>query len=136
MRSYSTDMMERKSIRRNDILLVAALLLAAAVGALCLFLFRGAGDTVRVTVDGELYGVYALSENRTEDIYTGKDTGQHNRLVIRDGKAFIETATCPDGICAAHRPIYRDGESIVCRPHGVVVTVTAAPTDDTPDAVA
>lgn len=121
---------------RNDILFIAALLLVAAVAGTCLWLFRGRGDTVTVTVDGAVYGVYALAEDRVEDIRTG-DAGL-NRLVIRDGQARIETATCPDGICAAHRSVSREGESIVCLPHRVVVTVTAADTDtetDQPDLV-
>ena len=105
---------------RNDVLLIAALLLLATLGAVYLFALRPAGDYVQVTVDGKLYGCYRLSQDRVEDIYTGD---QHNRLVIRDGKAYVETATCPDGICADHRPIFRSGESIVCLPHRVVITV-------------
>lgn len=118
---------------RNDILFIAALLLVVTVAGACLWLFRGEGDTVTVTVDGEVYGVYALSEDRVEDIRTG-ETGL-NRLVIQNGEASIETATCPDGICAGHRPISREGESIVCLPHRVVVTVTAAHAADQPDIV-
>lgn len=124
----------KKRFLRNDILLIAVLLLAAAVGCVYLFVFRGNGNTVTVTVDGKLYGTYLLSENITEDIYTGENGEQHNRLVVRDGKAVMETATCPDGICVAHRPIFRNGESIVCLPNRVVVTVTTVETD-TPDVV-
>ena len=132
-------MMKQKNVNkrhlRNDILLIIVLLLVAATGAAYLFLFRGFGDVVKVTVDGELYGVYSLSQDRTEYISTGEDGRQLNRLVIREGKAFIQTATCPDGICAAHRAIFRNGESIVCLPHGVVVTVTTAQTQGEPDVV-
>ena len=62
--------------------------------------------------------------DRVEDIHTGKDG--LNRLVIKDGKAWVETASCPDGICAAHKPIHREGESIVCLPNKVVITVSTA----------
>ena len=120
---------------RNDIILIGAILLIAVVGLVYLFLFRGRGDTVKVTVDGKAYASYSLSEDRVEDIYTGESGEQLNRLVIRNGKAFVETATCRDGICSSHRPIFRDGESIVCLPHGVVITVTAAEKDDAPDIV-
>ena len=118
---------------RNDILLIAGLLLASAVGMLYLFVFRGRGDTVTVTVDGEIYGIYSLSENMTEDILTGEEDRQCNRLVIQDGKAYMQTATCPDGICVAHAPIFRDGESIVCLPHGVVITVAVCKDTGSPD---
>lgn len=120
---------------RNDIFLIVALLLAVAIGGIYLFVFRSQGDIVKVTVNGQTYGIYSLSEDIIEDIHTGEGDKQHNRLVIRDGKAFVESATCPDGICASHRPIFRDGESIVCLPHGVVITVTAAEKDDAPDIV-
>ena len=128
--------MNNKRHLRNDILLIAALLLLAAVGAVYLFFFRENGDTVKVMVDGKLYGEYVLSQDRVEEIYTGDDNSQQNRLVIRDGKAFVETANCPDGICANHRPIFRDGESIVCLPHRVVITVIAGKAEDIPDTVA
>ncbi len=108
---------------RNDLLLIAGLLLAAALGILYLFVFRSTGDTVKVTVDGKPYATYSLSQNITKDIYTGKNNEHLNRLVIQDGKAFVETATCPDGICVAHSAVFRDGESIVCLPHGVVIAV-------------
>lgn len=118
---------------RNDLILIASLLAVAAIVAACLLLFRGNGDAVTVTVDGKAYGTYPLSQDMTKDIKTGE--GQLNRLVIKDGKAYVERATCPDGICAAHRAIHRNGESIVCLPHRVVITVESG-SGDAPDAVA
>lgn len=120
---------------RNDIILILALLIVAVLGGIYLFLFRENGDMVRVTINGESYGVYPLSQDIVEDIYTGENDSQLNRLVIREGKAFVETATCPDGICAAHRSISRNGESIVCLPHRVVISVETAERVDTPDIV-
>ena len=120
---------------RNDLLLIVGLLLVSAIGLVYLFVFRERGDTVTVTVDGNTYGVYALSQDVVEDIYTGVNGEQHNRLVIRDAKAYMETATCPDGICVAHTPIFRDGESIVCLPNRVVITVTVDHGADSPDIV-
>ncbi len=131
MTNMKIDSTKKHNIR-NDIIFIVALLLIAAVGGLYLFVFRDGGNTVKVTVDGKTYGVYSLNENITEDIYTGKDN--LNRLIIRDGKAYMETATCPDGICVSHKPIFRDGESIVCLPNRVVVTVTTTDANS-PDVV-
>ncbi len=117
---------------RNDLILVGVLL-AVAAAVLGLLLLRGNGDTVRVTVNGKFYAEYALTDTVTHDIRTGESSW--NRLVIRDGKAYVEDASCPDGICAAHRPIGRDGESIVCLPHGVVITVIRAASEDGVDIV-
>ena len=108
---------------RNDIILILCVLLAAAVGIFYLYGLRPSGDMVRVSIDGSEYGTYPLSEDITEDIRTGEDGEYLNRLVIKDGKAYMETANCPDGICVEHSRIFRDGESIVCLPHRVVVTV-------------
>lgn len=108
---------------RNDIILVLCLLLIAVIGLAYLYLFRDKGDTVKVTVDGNQIGIYSLNENMSKDIITGEKGENLNRLIIKDGKAYMETATCPDGICVNHNPIFRDGESIVCLPNGVVVTI-------------
>ena len=125
---------ERKTKRRNDIILIGALLLIALIAVVYLFFFRATGDTVRVTVDGKLYGVYSLNEEKTLEI-KGAD-GECNLLVIKDGKARMESASCPDGICVSHHEIFREGESIVCLPNRVVITVvTHAPNDDAPDIV-
>ena len=118
---------------RNDILFIIALLVTVAVIGVGFFLFRKEGSTVIVTVDGQTFGTYSLSENRVLDIVTGDE--ELNRLVIQDGRAYVETATCPDGICSSHRPISRKGESIVCLPHKVVITVTDTQ-DEGPDIVA
>ena len=121
-----------KNKLRNDLLLVGGLLLAAGLGLLYLFVFRGSGNTVQVTVNGKLYGTYSLSQDRTEEIRNGE---QLNRLIIRDGKASMEYATCPDGICVDHAPIFRDGESIVCLPQRVVITVINEKNTDAPDII-
>ena len=107
--------------RRTDVILISALLAAVALISLCWFLLREEGSSVTVEVAGKTFGSYSLALDRTVDITTADD--ELNRLVIRDGKAFMETATCPDGICVSHRPISRKGESIVCLPHRIVVTV-------------
>ena len=124
---------EKKRLRRNDVIFIAALLLVVAVAGACLYFFRGEGDTVTVSVDGTIIATYPLDVDRVEDIHTGTDG--LNRLIIRDGKAWVETASCPDGICAAHKPIHRSGESIVCLPNKVVVTVQKADATDQPDVI-
>ena len=120
---------------RNDIIFIAALLLIVSALGLCFYLFRGEGDTVVVTVDKKEFGRYPLSEDTVVEIRTGKDGAELNRLVIKDGKAYVETATCPDGICADHKPISREGESIVCLPHKVVITIDSTETNEEPDII-
>ncbi len=121
---------------RNDFILFGALIFAIATLALCLYLFNNNSDSVTVTIDGKLYGTYSININNSIDIYSGIYNEEINRLVIENGKAYISYATCPDGICANHRPISRTGESIICLPHKVVVKTNSNIENITPDVVA
>ena len=85
------------------------------------------GDRAVVLIDGKESASYPLSEELQTVIQIGENT---NTLVIRDGKASVAEATCPDGICVAHRPISKVGETIVCLPHKVVVKVVSASEND------
>lgn len=120
---------------RNDVIFIAALLLIVSALGLCFYLFRGEGDTVVVTVDKKEFGRYPLSEDRVVEIRTGKEKEELNLLVIKDGKAHVETATCPDGICAGHKPISKEGESIACLPHKVIITIESTETNEEPDII-
>ncbi len=120
---------------RNDLIFIAAILVIVATVAAVLFFLRGEGSTVQVEVDGTVIGIYPLSVDREVEIRTGENGEELNLLVIKDGKATVTAATCPDGICAAHRPISREGESIICLPHKVVVTVIGGIGEE-PDVIA
>ena len=123
---------KNKNKLKNDLIFIGALLLVISIAAIGYFCFRPAGDTVTVTVNGKLYGEYPLDRDRTEIIRT---ENTENVFVIRDGKVYMESASCPDGICKDHRAIFRDGESIICLPNGVVITVTSQ-NEEAPDIVA
>lgn len=120
---------------RNDVVFIAVLLLLVSALGLCFYLFREEGNTVVVTVDKKEFGRYSLSEDAIVEIRTGKNQEELNLLIIKDGKAYVETATCPDGICAGHKPISREGESIVCLPHKVVITIYSTETNEEPDII-
>lgn len=105
-------------MKKNDWLLAAGILIIAVL----IFVFQilrdnGGEKTVTVTVDGEMFGEYSLLTDAVIDI------GGTNRLVIKDGRASMEWADCPDQICVEHREIWRDGESIICLPNKIAVTV-------------
>ena len=112
--------MSRLKAHRNDILLVTALLLLGGALALFLRLTRQAGGTVSVRIDGKTVMELPLSE----DIRIVLGEGEHtNTLVIEGGKAQIVEASCPDKICVGQGTVQYAGESIVCLPHKLVVTV-------------
>ena len=124
---------DKKRKIRNDLILIGGLLIVLVIAGLMFWLLRGDGDAVVVEVDGKPYGTYSLAVDRTVEIRTGDGGKDVNVLVIKDGKAYVESANCRDGICAAHKPISKQGESIVCLPHKVVITVKTTQGGITPD---
>lgn len=122
-------------MKKADLIIVAVVL--AVVGVLVFFLYFVNGDSgkyVQVEVDGKVVDTVSLNEDfqKTYDF-----DGETNTLVIKDGKANMIDANCPDGICVNHKPVYRSGESIICLPHKLVVTVVDdSGADDEVDAVA
>ena len=77
-----------------------------------------------------------MSENVTIDIRSGENLSESNLLLIENGKVYVKSATCPDGICVGHRPIFRNGESIICLPNRVVITVIIDNDASAPDVIA
>ena len=121
---------------KNDIIFVVVLLVVVSVAGLAVLLARGEGDMVEVTVNGKTFGEYYLNSDRRVEIRVGDN---YNILIIENGEAYVESASCPDGICSDHRPVSRNGESIACLPNKVAITVKAVKTaenDDAPDIVA
>ena len=111
---------------RNDIILVLVLLTIAAAVLGLFLLFAEPGSHVIVTIDGKEYGRYPLSRDVEIAIVSPIDESYTNVLVIKDGRARVERANCPDGICARHRSVRLSGESIVCLPHRLAITVVGS----------
>ncbi len=112
---------------KNDIILAVVLLLISVAGLLLYKTFQIEGDFAVVLIDGKESTRFSLDEDTEYVITTSSGT---NTLVIKDGKADIISADCPDGICADHAPISKSGETIVCLPHGVVVRVESGKESD------
>lgn len=106
---------------RADVLLLGGILLAGCIFGLILLLTRHDGAQVQVRVAGTVKTAFSLAEDTTYEI-TGADGGT-NLLIIQDGEAWIEEASCPDGLCMNMGKISRKGQSIVCLPNQVVVEV-------------
>lgn len=108
-------------MKKNDLILAAVIILAAfAVFAFQCFRQDNGEHHIQITVDGELFGTYDLTVDQTIEI------GSTNRVVIENGEARMEQADCPDQVCVNHRAIRRNGESIICLPNRVVVTVESS----------
>lgn len=108
-------------MKKNDLILAAAVIAAAAV-ILAFQHFRqdGSEQQVAITVDGEAFGTYDLTEDQTVEI------SGTNRLIIENGTARMEWADCPDQLCVNHRAVDKNGESIICLPNKIVVAIESS----------
>lgn len=116
--------MNWESMKRNDFAF-AVIVIGIAVLVLggYYFLYEEEGAYVQVTVEGEFYAEYPLYEDRRVRLeYEGREG--FNELVIEEGKASVVSADCPDELCVKQKAISRTGESIVCLPHKLVITIT------------
>ena len=112
--------MKNKTLK-NDILLIAALLLAALLAWGVLRLTREKGGEAVVTVDGARAATVPLTVDATLSIGAGR--GFSNVVEVSGGRVRVVDADCPDRLCVRQGWISYDGESIVCLPHKLVVTV-------------
>jgi len=119
-------------MKKNDIILIAVLLLISAAGFLLFNAFKTDGDIAVVLINGAESGRYPLSADTEVVIRTEKG---ENVLVIKDGKATVKYADCPDGICVSHRPVSKAGETIVCLPHSLVIKIESQAKEQTLDII-
>ncbi|MDD2980385.1 MAG: NusG domain II-containing protein [Hespellia sp.] len=105
-------------MKKNDMILIAVIVFAAAaIFGWNMFRGQSADAEVEVTVDGTLYGIYDLDKDQKLEI------NQTNTLTIENHKADMTDANCPDLLCVHQKAVSRNGESIICLPNKVVVTV-------------
>ncbi len=109
-------------LNKKDAIIPAAVLITAALIFIIMKIIAGNGGArVKVTVDGEEYGIYQLSKDAEYEIEGyGYIT---DKLKIKDGKAYMKEAACPDKLCVHMGKISKNGEIIVCLPARIVVEV-------------
>ena len=76
------------------------------------------GAYVEVTVDGNNVGKYALSTNATLPLNNGT-----NILTIKDGEAYMSYSSCPDHTCENTGRVKHVGQTIICLPNHITITV-------------
>lgn len=108
-------------MKKKDLLFGAGIIIVALVMLLAMQLTRGEeGNQIQITLDGKIYGTYALSKDQTIEVKKGDF---YNKVRIEDGKAYMEEANCPDGYCEEQGKISGHTQTIVCLPHKLVVEV-------------
>ena len=108
---------------RFDLILVLSLIFIAVISLVLILALRTEGSSVRVEIDGAVYATYSLSDDGEYSL------GDGNTLTIEGGMARMSWADCPDKTCVNTSPIRYNGESIICLPHKITVTVISVADD-------
>lgn len=115
--------------------IITALVLVAGGAGMLLFAFNStptviAGDMEAVIrIDGDEIMRLDLAEDRRE--YLEMNNGEM-WLEIRDGTVRIGESTCPQKVCIRRGAIAHPGESIVCVPYHMIITIEGASVDQMP----
>lgn len=107
-----------KNKYRLDIIIIAAILLSSLALLLVMTLTRETGATVVVEIDGNVVATYSLYENGEYSL-----NGGTNVLVIENGQAYLNYSNCPDHTCEKTGKIQYVGQTIVCLPNLLTVTI-------------
>lgn len=107
-------------MKKADIYLGLGVILIGCILFLWISFSGQKGNQVEVSVNGQSFGIYPLDQNRVVDI---QQENHGNKLEIKNGKAQMIFADCPDQYCVKHKNIGATNETIVCLPNKVMVTV-------------
>lgn len=109
----------KRIIKKGDVIIFLLAIFLAGV----IFIFsinQNEGDYVNITVNGKVT-TYALAEDKQVELKYSDTV--FNTIIIKNGEAFMDKASCPDQICVHHKAISKNGESIICLPNEVYVEV-------------
>ena len=112
---------------RISIIVIASLLLVSLIILMVTLLTRKVGNTAIVTINGVEVGEYNLSKDGVYSL-----NGGTNELTVKDGVAYMSASSCPGHDCENWGKVKYVGQSIVCLPNNIVITIVA--NENSPDA--
>lgn len=115
-------LIDEKRLRLKPTLADGLLILSCALIGIFVFLIlffaRSEGERITVRCGGELLGEYSLSEDGDYSFLDGAVV-----VTVSGGEAFVRYADCPDKSCVLMGKISKSGESIICLPNRISITV-------------
>ena len=119
----------RSHLTKSDFILILFLLFIGIGITVWIYYPKSTpASTVEVRENGKLILSLPLSENTKQTIRC--TDGGSNQFLIQDG-----AVTMTDADCGKTGPIRETGQSIVCLPHRLVITITDSSSDSAPDAI-
>lgn len=114
------EMKDKYTTKKRDIVLAAVLLILGVTGVLIVKYGLKSGNTAGVYIDDKLVQTIDLS---VDDEYTFQTDKGSNTVEVRNGAVSMKSADCPDKVCVRMGTKNRNGETITCLPHKLVIEV-------------
>jgi hypothetical protein len=113
-------------IQRGDWILVAVLLLLGTAGWFTVHIIRAQNPPARIRISASGQE-FELALRDTLLVIPGP-LGE-TKVRVENKRVWIEDAPCPNRLCMRQGKISRPGESIICIPNRIVITIEGNPLD-------
>lgn len=115
--------LEALGITRADITLICGLLTVCAAAGCLIYALSPKPEYVLIKADGREICRLPLGDDVIYKI------SESNVIEISDGSVRMIYADCPDKVCINTGKISKSGQSIVCAPNRIVVSITGESAD-------
>lgn len=113
-----------------DFIIIAAVC-AVALSLFALPFLRPEGSTVKVSIrEGAKTTVVRECELSEDQSFELENNGITLKVVIEGGEVFVSHSDCEDRVCVNSGRISKAGQSIICAPAGVVISVSGGETNE------
>ena len=114
------EMKDKYTTKKRDIVLAAVLLILGITGVLIVKYGLKSGNTADIYIDDKLVQTIDMS---VDDEYTFQTDKGSNTVEVRNGAVSMKSADCLDKVCVRMGTKNRNGETITCLPHKLVIEV-------------
>ncbi|WP_297133045.1 NusG domain II-containing protein [uncultured Eubacterium sp.] len=110
-------------LKKYDIIAIICVAVIVIISYIMVNLLRNdEADTVVIYVDGKIEK--KLDLNKNQEYKVNVDNG-YNIIRIKDKKAKIKESDCSNQTCVNMGTISKDGQTLICLPHKVEVTIVS-----------
>ena len=135
-----------KFYTKGDIFVFIFCLFIGIMAGVLLIITKRNGDFLTIRYDGDVIKTIPVAANTrqillfekdhcitfneeiTASIYTSYEN--YNVITVDNGKVSVTATDCPDKICKNHKEISKEGESIICLPHKLIIELGSYDEDD------
>lgn len=115
-------------IKKWDWFVFALPVVIATAALLIIYCTGGPSTNAIIQIDGKT--IQTIDLQTASNGILKLDTAYHNQIEIRDHQIGVTAADCPDKSCVRTGFIRYPGQSIICVPARLVITITGEPAAD------